>query len=125
MALAEVLVVVSVALLLVLVVLSVVSCVGTVGRVSTSLSRFIQPIAHSKIGNVGNKMMKGLNKLDDVLSYTEIVENNGAYEFSIIYYNATILRCISRIERGTCSPTIRTLSELAYAMGKKLEIKIK
>ena len=32
---------------------------------------------------------------------------------------------ISRIERGTCSPTIRTLSELAYAMGKKLEIKIK
>ena len=35
--------------------------------------------------------------LDDVLSYTEIVENNGAYEFSIIYYNATILRCISRI----------------------------
>ncbi len=32
---------------------------------------------------------------------------------------------ISRIERGTCSPTIRTISELAYAMGKKLEIKIK
>jgi len=32
---------------------------------------------------------------------------------------------ISRIERGTCSPTIKTLSELAYAMGKKLEIKIK
>ena len=32
---------------------------------------------------------------------------------------------ISRIERGTCSPTIRTLSELAYAMGKRLEIKIK
>ena len=32
---------------------------------------------------------------------------------------------ISRIERGACSPTIRTLSELAYAMGKKLEIKIK
>ena len=32
---------------------------------------------------------------------------------------------ISRIERGTCSPTIRTLSQLAYAMGKKLEIKIK
>ena len=32
---------------------------------------------------------------------------------------------ISRIERGTCSPTIRTLSELSYAMGKKLEIKIK
>ena len=32
---------------------------------------------------------------------------------------------ISRIERGTCSPTIETLSELAYAMGKKLEIKIK
>lgn len=32
---------------------------------------------------------------------------------------------ISRIERGTCSPTIHTLSTLAYAMGKKLEIKIK
>ena len=32
---------------------------------------------------------------------------------------------ISRIENGTCSPTIKTLSELAYAMGKKLEIKIK
>ena len=32
---------------------------------------------------------------------------------------------ISRIERGTCSPTIHTLSELAYAMGKRLEIKIK
>ena len=32
---------------------------------------------------------------------------------------------ISRIERGTCSPTINTLSKLAYAMGKKLEIKIK
>lgn len=32
---------------------------------------------------------------------------------------------ISRIERGTCSPTIRTLSQLAYAMGKKLEIKLK
>jgi len=32
---------------------------------------------------------------------------------------------ISRIERGTCSPTIRVLSQLAYAMGKKLEIKIK
>lgn len=32
---------------------------------------------------------------------------------------------ISRIERGTCSPTIETLSMLAYAMGKKLEIKIK
>ena len=32
---------------------------------------------------------------------------------------------ISRIERGTCSPTIQTLSQLAYAMGKKLEIKIK
>ena len=32
---------------------------------------------------------------------------------------------ISRIERGTCSPTIETLAELAYAMGKKLEIKIK
>lgn len=32
---------------------------------------------------------------------------------------------ISRIERGTCSPTIRTISELAYAMGKKVEIKIK
>lgn len=32
---------------------------------------------------------------------------------------------ISRIERGTCSPTIETLSKLAYAMGKKLEIKIK
>ena len=32
---------------------------------------------------------------------------------------------ISRIERGTCSPTIDTLSKLAYAMGKKLEIKIK
>lgn len=32
---------------------------------------------------------------------------------------------ISRIERGTCSPTIKTLSELAYAMGKRLEIKIK
>lgn len=32
---------------------------------------------------------------------------------------------ISRIERGTCSPTIHTLSQLAYAMGKKLEIKIK
>ena len=32
---------------------------------------------------------------------------------------------ISRIERGDCSPTIRTLSALAYAMGKKLEIKIR
>lgn len=32
---------------------------------------------------------------------------------------------ISRIERGTCSPSINTLSKLAYAMGKKLEIKIK
>lgn len=32
---------------------------------------------------------------------------------------------ISRIERGTCSPTIQTLSALALAMGKKLEIKIK
>lgn len=32
---------------------------------------------------------------------------------------------ISRIERGACSPTIETLSKLAYAMGKKLEIKIK
>lgn len=32
---------------------------------------------------------------------------------------------ISRIERGTCSPTINTLSRLAYAMGKRLEIKIK
>ena len=32
---------------------------------------------------------------------------------------------ISRIENGTCSPTIKTLSTLAYAMGKTLEIKIK
>ncbi len=32
---------------------------------------------------------------------------------------------ISRIENGTCSPTIQTLSALAIAMGKKLEIKIK
>lgn len=32
---------------------------------------------------------------------------------------------ISRIERGDCSPTIRTLSALAYAMGKKLEIRIR
>ena len=32
---------------------------------------------------------------------------------------------ISRIERGDCSPTIETLSKLAYAMGKKLEIRIK
>lgn len=32
---------------------------------------------------------------------------------------------ISRIETGRCSPTIHTLSQLAYAMGKKLEIKIK
>lgn len=32
---------------------------------------------------------------------------------------------ISRIERGTCSPDIETLSKLAYAMGKKIEIKIK
>ncbi|MBR0461879.1 MAG: helix-turn-helix transcriptional regulator [Erysipelotrichaceae bacterium] len=32
---------------------------------------------------------------------------------------------ISRIERGTCSPSIRTLSALAVAMGRKLEIKIK
>ena len=32
---------------------------------------------------------------------------------------------ISRIERGTCSPSIRTISALALAMGKKLEIKIK
>ena len=32
---------------------------------------------------------------------------------------------ISRIERGACSPTIETLAELAYAMGKRLEIKIK
>lgn len=32
---------------------------------------------------------------------------------------------ISRIERGTCSPTIHTLSSLAVAMGKRLEIKIK
>ena len=32
---------------------------------------------------------------------------------------------ISRIERGTCSPTIKILSKLAYAMGKKLEIRIK
>lgn len=39
------------------------------GGVSTSLSRFIQPIAHSKIGSFGSKMMKGLNKLDDVLSW--------------------------------------------------------
>lgn len=32
---------------------------------------------------------------------------------------------ISRIERGDCIPSIKTLSELAYAMDKKLEIKIK
>ncbi|MBR2577748.1 MAG: helix-turn-helix transcriptional regulator [Erysipelotrichaceae bacterium] len=32
---------------------------------------------------------------------------------------------ISRIENGTCSPSIRTISALALAMGKKLEIKIK
>ena len=32
---------------------------------------------------------------------------------------------ISRIETGACSPDIRTLSALAVAMGKKLEIKIK
>ena len=32
---------------------------------------------------------------------------------------------ISRIENGTCSPTIHTLSTLAIAMGKRLEIKIK
>lgn len=32
---------------------------------------------------------------------------------------------ISRIERGTCLPDLETLSKLAYAMNKKLEIKIK
>ena len=32
---------------------------------------------------------------------------------------------ISRIERGTCSPTIHTLATLALAMNKKLEIKFK
>ena len=32
---------------------------------------------------------------------------------------------ISRIERGTCSPDLVTLSKLAYAMNKKLEIRIK
>lgn len=32
---------------------------------------------------------------------------------------------ISRIERGTCTPDLETLSKLAYAMNKKLEIKIK
>ena len=32
---------------------------------------------------------------------------------------------ISRIESGTCSPTIHTLSALALAMNKKLEIKFK
>ena len=32
---------------------------------------------------------------------------------------------ISRIENGTCSPSIRTISALALAMGRKLEIKIK
>lgn len=32
---------------------------------------------------------------------------------------------ISRIESGMCSPTIHTLSALALAMNKKLEIKFK
>lgn len=32
---------------------------------------------------------------------------------------------ISRIENGTCSPTIHTLSQLALAMNKKLEIRFK
>lgn len=32
---------------------------------------------------------------------------------------------ISRIESGACSPTIHTLSTLALAMNKKLEIKFK
>ena len=32
---------------------------------------------------------------------------------------------ISRIETGTCSPDLETISKLAYAMNKKLEIKIK
>ena len=32
---------------------------------------------------------------------------------------------ISRIETGTCSPGLETISKLAYAMNKKLEIKIK
>lgn len=32
---------------------------------------------------------------------------------------------ISRIENGTCSPTIHTLATLALAMNKKLEIRFK
>ena len=48
------------------------------------------------------------------MSQKELAEKSGVRQSNI-----------SRIERGTCSPTIRTLSELAYAMGKKLEIKIK
>lgn len=32
---------------------------------------------------------------------------------------------ISRIERGMCTPDLETISKLAYAMNKKLEIKIK
>ena len=32
---------------------------------------------------------------------------------------------ISRIETGTSSPDLETISKLAYAMNKKLEIKIK
>lgn len=53
-------------------------------------------------------------RIDLGLSQKELSELSGVRQSNI-----------SRIERGTCVPDLETISKLAYAMNKKLEIKIK
>lgn len=54
------------------------------------------------------------SRIDAKLTQKELSEKSGIRQSNI-----------SRIERGTCSPTIHTLAALALAMNKKLEIKFK